>query len=143
MARISLASDWKTPVTIRSLGGSCTTRRATGNICVAKKRALPVCLLCLVIGSAVLPAQRHQDFITPTPLAEGATLVVGFLGGRESWDNQHRGVRKLALKLRAMRLPGVHVETVENTKRPVALALVRSAFDRDRNGRLDDRERAS
>jgi hypothetical protein len=95
------------------------------------------------MGSAVLPAQRHQDFITPTPLAEGATLVVGFLGGRESWDNQHRGVRKLALKLRAMRLPGVHVETVENTKRPVALALVRSAFDRDRNGRLDDRERTS
>jgi hypothetical protein len=106
-------------------------------------RVLPVCLLCLVIGSAVLPAQRFQDFITPTPLPEGATLVIGFLGGREAWDNHKRGVRKLALKLRAMRLSGVHVETVENTKRPVALALVRQALDRNRDGQLDERERAS
>ena len=110
---------------------------------VAARRVLLVCLLCLVAGRAVLAAQRYEDFITPTPLAEGATLVIGFLGGRESWDNQHRGVRKLALKLRAMRLSGVHVETVENTKRPVALALVRNAFDRDRNGQLDEPERAS
>jgi hypothetical protein len=29
------------------------------------------------------------------------------MGGRESWDNEKRGVRKLALKLRAMNLPGV------------------------------------
>ena len=109
----------------------------------ADKRVLRVGLLALVIGSTVLSAQRYQDFITPTPLVEGATLVIGFLGGREAWDNDKRGVRKLALKLRAMQLPGVHVETVENTKRPIALALVRSAFDRDRNGRLDERERAS
>lgn len=95
------------------------------------------------MGSAVLPAQRYQDFITPAPLGEGDTLVIGFLGGRESWDNQHRGVRKLALKFRAMKLRGVHVETVQNTKRPVALALVRNAFDRDRDGQLDERERAS
>lgn len=100
-------------------------------------------VLCFSVGSAVVTAQRYQDFITPTPLAEGATLVIGFLGGRESWDNQHRGVRKLALKLRAMTLPGVHVETVENTKRHVALALVRNAVDRDRNGQLDERECAS
>lgn len=100
-------------------------------------------VLCFSVAGAVVVAQRYQDFITPTPLAEGATLVIGFLGGRESWDNQHRGVRKLALKLRAMKLTGVHVETVENTKRPVALALVRNAFDRDRDGQLDDGERAS
>lgn len=99
-------------------------------------------MLTVLAGGAVLPAQRYQDFITPTPLAEGSTLVIGFLGGRESWDNDKRGVRKLALKLRAMKLRGVHVETVENTRRPVALALVRNAFDRDRSGRLE-RERAS
>jgi len=110
---------------------------------VAARRVLPVCFVCLAVGSGVPAAQRYQDFITPTPLAEGATLVIGFLGGRESWDNQHRGVRKLALKLRAMNVGGVHVETVENTKRSVALALVRSAFDRNRNGELDERERAS
>ena len=103
----------------------------------------PAIVLCFFVGSAVVSAQRYQDFITPTPLGEGETLVVGFLGGRESWDNHKRGVRKLALKLRAMKLPGVHVETVRNTKRPVALALVRNAFDRNRDGRLDERERAS
>ena len=70
-------------------------------------------------------------------------LVVGFMGGRESWDNHKRGVRKLALKLRAMNLPGVHVETVENKKRRLAVELIRNAFDRDRDGRLDERERAS
>jgi hypothetical protein len=95
------------------------------------------------MATAALPAQRVQDFITPTPLEQGATLVIGFLGGRESWDNDKRGVRKLALKLRAMQLPGVYVETVENTKRPVALALVRNAVDRDRSGQLDQHERAS
>jgi hypothetical protein len=99
--------------------------------------------LCFSLSGGAVSSQRYQDFITPTPLAEGATLVIGFLGGRESWDNEKRGVRKLALKLRALQLPGVHVETVENTKRPVALALVRHALDRDRNGRLDEHERAS
>jgi hypothetical protein len=38
-------------------------------------------------------------------------LIIGFMGGREAWDNHQRGVRKLALKLRSMNLPGVHVET--------------------------------
>src|SRR5687768_4846317 len=109
----------------------------------AEKRLLPVCVLGVVLGSTLLGAQRYQDFITPTPLADKASLIIGFLGGRESWDNDKRGVRKLALKLRALKLPGVHVETVENTRRPIALALVRNAFDRDRNGRLDERERGS
>lgn len=100
--------------------------------------------LCLVLASCgVAHGQRYQDFTTPTPLKEGDFLIVGFMGGRESWDNHKRGVRKLALKLRAMRLPGVHVETVENKKRRLALALIRNAFDRDRDGRLDERERAS
>jgi len=100
--------------------------------------------LCLVLSTCgVAHAQRYSDFATRTPLKEGDTLVVGFMGGRESWDNDRRGVRKLALKLRAMRLPGVHVETVENKKRRLALELVRNALDRDRDGQLDERELAS
>jgi hypothetical protein len=78
-------------------------------------RLLWVCSFCLLIGSAVGRAQRYEDFTTRTPLDERGLLIVGFRGGRESWDNEHRGVRKLALRLRAMTLPGVHVETVENT----------------------------
>lgn len=103
------------------------------------------CVLCLALsaGGAAARGQRQQDFTTPTPLAEGHLLVVGFMGGRESWDNRRRGVRKLALRLRAMNLPGVHVETVENKKRKLAVELIRQAFDRDRDGHLDERERAS
>jgi hypothetical protein len=102
-------------------------------------------LLCLALaaGGDAARGQRYQDFTTPTPLKEGHTLIVGFMGGRESWDNEKRGVRKLALKLRAMGLPGVHVETVENKKRRLAVELIHKAFDRDRDGRLDERERSS
>ena len=103
-----------------------------------------VAVLCLLLSScSIVHGQRYQGFTTPTPLKEGDFLVVGFMGGRESWDNHKRGVRKLALKLRAANLPGVHVETVENKKRRLAVELIRHAFDRDQDGRLDERERAS
>jgi hypothetical protein len=93
--------------------------------------------------TAAARAQRHEDFVTKTPLGEGHVLVIGFMGGRERWDNDKRGVRKLALRLRSMGLPGLHVETVENTKRGRAVELIRKAFDRDGDGRLDPRERGS
>ena len=113
--------------------------RLTSNLLLLKAS-----VLCLILSSGgVAHGQRYQDFTTPTPLKEGDVLVVGFMGGRESWDNHKRGVRKLALKLRAANLPGVHVETVENKKRRLAVELIRNAFDRDRDSRLDARERAS
>lgn len=54
-------------------------------------------------------------------------------------------VTRLARKLRE-RNPsssGIHVETVENRKRGLALKLIRNALDRDADGRLSDAERAS
>lgn len=107
------------------------------------RQAVLVRVLCLLIGGAAVRAQRSEDFTTRTPLNEGSVLVVGFMGGRESWDNHRRGVRKLALRLRSLNLPGIHVETVENTKRRLAVDLIRNALDHDRDGRLDERERAS
>ncbi len=106
---------------------------------------LRACLLSLLVaaGGVLVRAQRYEDFTTSTPLKEGGVLIIGFMGGRETWDNHQRGVRKLALRLRSMNLPGVHVETVENKKRRLAVELIRNAFDRDRDGRLDERERAS
>jgi hypothetical protein len=102
-------------------------------------------MLCLVLlaSSQVVHAQRYQDFSTKTPLSEGHVLIIGFLGGRESWDNQKQSVRKMALKFRAMSRSEIHVETVENKNRRLAIELIRNAFDHDRDGRLDDRERAS
>lgn len=98
--------------------------------------------LSLSVAGGVARAQRYEDFTTTTPLKKGDILIVGFMGGRESWDNHRRGVRKLALKLRAMNLPGVHVETVENKNRRRAMQLIQNAFDRDGSRSLDEHERA-
>ena len=99
--------------------------------------------MALFTCSVATRAQRHQDFVTKTPLPEGQVLIIGFMGGRERWDNDKRGVRKLALKLRAMGLPGVHVETVENKKRRLAVELIRKALDRNGDGELQPQERGS
>ena len=74
------------------------------------------------------------------PLKPGDTLVVGFLGGLDRWDNNHRGVRKLALRLRDLGLPGVHVETASNHRRGEARKLILKALDLNRDGRLDPGE---
>lgn len=103
--------------------------------------ALLVAVVAGEIGCAVR-GQRYQSFSTPTPLAGTETLVLGFQGGRQRWDSESEGVRRLALKLRGMRLPGVHIETVENRKRKLALELIRNAFDRNQDGSLDNEERA-
>lgn len=107
----------------------------------AMTAAALVVLLTVPAAGLLLPSgQRFRDFTTPTPLPDGHTLVLGFAGGREKWDNRH-AVRRLALELRALQLSGVHVETVENRKRTLALELVRRAFDRNGDGGLDSSER--
>lgn len=106
---------------------------------------LLVVLIALTLHSGcIFPrGQRYRQFITPTPLPQGEILILGFMGGREPWDNKDRNVRKLALKLRSMNNPRIHVETVENKKRALAMALIKNAFDRNRDGKLDERERAA
>ena len=84
--------------------------------------------LWLLAGQCSARGQNYQDFITATPLPPNDALVVGFMGGREPWNNDKRWVRKLALKLRAMSLPGVHVETVENSRRQLAIELIKKAL---------------
>lgn len=93
-------------------------------------------------GCLFFHGQRYQHFSTSRPLPEGHCLVLGFLGGREPWDSARSSVRKLALELRSMNLPGVHAETVENRKRKLALRLIQEAFDRDSDGVLEEAERA-
>jgi hypothetical protein len=105
--------------------------------------AILLALLTLVgvkTGRATLFPQKYSDLKTKTPIPEGETLIIGFLGGWEKFDDPNRGVRKFALRLRAMNLPGVHVETVENHSRSVALQLVKDAFDRNPDGKLTEDE---
>ena len=74
------------------------------------------------------------------------TNIISFLdfwGGRERWDSPREGVRKLALELRALKLPAVHIETVENVRRELALRLVHNALDKNRDGRLQVVEKKS
>ena len=109
------------------------------------RRALLGILIVVVFhSSCIFPrGQRYRHFSTPTPLGQGQILVLGFMGGREPWNNDDRNVRKLALKLRSMNDPRILVETVENRKRALALELIGNSFDRNRDGTLDERERAS
>ena len=90
-----------------------------------------------------LRGQTWEDLRTPIPLGPDDTLVIGFLGGRERWDNEKRFPRKLALRLRSLRVPGLQVETLENRKRPLAAQLVERALDRNQDGTLDEGERDS
>jgi hypothetical protein len=92
--------------------------------------------------SAIAP-QKFSDFMIPLPLPEGDTLIIGFLGGWEKWNEPKRGVRKFAVRLREKNLPGVHVETVENHRRDLALELVKKAFDSNGDGTLSEDEARS
>jgi hypothetical protein len=100
-------------------------------------------LLSLQIGCASFRGKQYHDFNTPTPLRGDQTLILGFLGGFERWDDEMRGVRKLAIKIDTMKLPNVHIETLENRKRDLAIKFIKNTFDHDQNGFLDDWERDS
>ena len=104
-----------------------------------KWNAVVLCCLILLIIYACA-GQKYQHFTVPTPLPEDSFLVIGFLGGRNAWDDPNSGVRRLALELREKQLPGVYVETVENRRRYLAIQLIRAAFDQDGSGNLEEDE---
>ena len=85
--------------------------------------------------------QQYRHFSTTTPIAQNDTLILGFMGGRDSWNNTVVGVGRIARSLRERGLSGVHVETVENQKRDLAVRLARSALDTNRDGQLQSAER--
>ena len=111
------------------------------------RRLLPLLILAAAgreASCAPHPPQQFQHFAAPRPMQPGHTLVLGFMGGRDSWRNTEVGVGRTAQWLRQKAIPGVHVETVENLKRNLALRLVRACLDANGDGRLqtDERQRA-
>lgn len=102
----------------------------------ARLGALSLAALALS-GRHARQGQRCTSFTIPRPLPTGDCLVLGFLGGRARWDAENRWVRKTAL---ALRVPGVRVETVENSKKNLAMRLIREAYDRNADGALDAAE---
>ncbi len=95
--------------------------------------------LVLVLTGPLLPAQKASDLATPTPMPRGATLVIGFLGGFDRWDDPHRSVRQLTLRLRGQ--PGVYAESISNRRRKVAREFIRRALDTNQNQILEPEER--
>jgi hypothetical protein len=91
---------------------------------------------CVPAGSA----QRHSELATRTPVPAGSTLVVGFLGGYDRWNDDHRSVRRLVLSLRNQ--PGVYAESISNHRRSVAREFILRALDTNQNHRLDPEEKA-
>ena len=72
---------------------------------------------------------------------ENRTVVIGFLGGFERWNDEHRSVRRVALDLRAH--SSVVAETFGNHHRGAAMHLLRRMLDTNGDGKLDEKERAS
>jgi hypothetical protein len=100
-------------------------------------------VLSLQTGCAYLTEQQHFHLTTPTPINDDHTLVIGFLGGRQRWDDDSRGVRQLAVKLEKMNLPKVEVETFQNRRGELAVEFIHKALDRNEDDNLDPQERAS
>jgi pimeloyl-ACP methyl ester carboxylesterase len=94
---------------------------------------------CLIIP--LLSAQRLSDVAVAAPIPQGSTLIIGFLGGFERWNDEHRSVRKLVVEFNER--PGVYAASISNHKRGVALELIRAALDANRDGVLDTAEKAS
>lgn len=104
-----------------------------GASCKASTASLLIAAGC---GSGI----ALTDIETPRPVPKGSCLAIGFLGGRDAWDDEGKGVRQLALALRS---EGVHAETFENRRRDIAIRVVRDALDRNENGIVDAEEAGS
>lgn len=102
---------------------------------------LGISLLGVLIVLTGCGSQRWEHFAVPVPLEPEDTLIIGFHGGRDAWNNERVGVGRMAARLRALDLPKTHVQTVENTKRDLALRFVRAALDRNHDGNLEEAER--
>ena len=88
--------------------------------------------------AAALQAQSSQDIQTKVPLRAGEPIAIGFLGGFEHWNDEHRGVRQVALRLRSM---GYQAETFGNHRRKAAYRFLLRALDTNHDGHLDDAEK--
>lgn len=108
---------------------------------MSKHSKLRICVP-LVMGLCIGPgyAQRLSQLSTLTPVPQGSAVVVGFLGGYERWNDEHRSVRRLVLKLR--QTPGVYAESVSNHHRAVALAFILRALDTNGDRQLNAVEKS-
>jgi len=101
---------------------------------------LTLAVAALLTCSHTAVAQGLADYATPRPVPPGRSIVVGFLGGFDRWDDPHRGVRKVVLDLRSR---GLYADSASNHRYRTALKFLRQALDTNRNGRIDPPEAAA
>ncbi len=98
-------------------------------------------VFCLVVWCVGAVAQSMGDFSVPAPMPDRGTLILGFTGAFDHWDDPDRGVRRMALEIRRMKLSNVHVETLEHHRHREAKRLVVLALDANKNRKIDPEER--
>lgn len=96
--------------------------------------------LIVLLASGVASGQRAKDVQLHRPVPDGARVAIGFLGALENWNDPHRAVRQLTLRLRER---GWEAESFSHRRLGLAKKLVVDALDRDRDGRISPEEAAS
>ena len=105
-------------------------------------RTLLPLVAALISGSSVGCSGIHlEDLAAPKSVSADACVAIGFLGGRDRWDDATKGVRQMALRLRDP-ANEIYAETFENRRRDVALEYVIGALDQDRDGEIEAAEAA-
>jgi pimeloyl-ACP methyl ester carboxylesterase len=94
----------------------------------------------ILLASLGVCGQSLDEVAIARPLPEGARVAIGFLGALEKWDDPHRSVRKLTLRLRQQ---GWQAESFSHRDLRTAEKVMLQALDRNGNGRIDPREAAS
>lgn len=85
----------------------------------------------------VAPAQSMDEVAVARPAPQGARIAIGFLGALEKWDDPHRSVRKLTLRLREQ---GWQAESFSHRNLRTAKKAIVQALDRNGNRRIDPEE---
>ena len=97
-------------------------------------------LLSLALCNQLAFSRQHfSDVTTPLPIPNGSTLVIGFLGGFEHWNDPRRVYTKQPFACASCRVCSL---TIENYRRSLATDLIHKAFDTNRDGHLDAAEKA-
>lgn len=98
-------------------------------------------LLHLIAGGVSLVTAQSMDEITlKRPSPNGMPIAIGFLGAFERWNDDHRSVRKLALRLRDR---GFQSESFSHRNLGTAKKAVMQSLDRNGDGKVDAPEAAS
>jgi pimeloyl-ACP methyl ester carboxylesterase len=93
-----------------------------------------------IFFALVAQAQSLRDVSVAHPAPDGARIAIGFLGALEKWNDPHRSVRKLTLRLRQQ---GWQAESFSHRNLRTAKKAMVQALDRNRNHRIDPSEASS